>query len=325
LSTKNADGQNFLTDPANAGQRIDKFLSDNLKDISRSRIQKLITRGEVLVGGKHVSKHYRLIEGDSIDINGLAAGSGHGDIIPEAIELSIIYEDEHMLVISKRAGMLVHPASGNNEHTLVNALLYHCRDLSRLSGDDRAGIVHRLDKDTSGLLIVAKNETVHAKLSDMFKQRTIKKTYIALVAGKFEEEKGHIDLPIGRSRIDRKKMSISVDRGRRALTDFEVAQELGRANLLNIYPGTGRTHQIRVHMSYIGHPIIGDKIYGNNISAGIAKKIELKRQFLHAAKLKFVHPVSGKEMEFTDKLPEDLTGPLERLRGEYVSQKQTIE
>jgi len=319
LSTKNADGQNFLTDPANAGQRIDKFLSDNLKDISRSRIQKLITEGKALVGGKHVSKHYRLIEGDNIDISGLSTENGHADIAPEAIELNIIYEDGHILVISKRAGMLVHPASGNNEHTLVNALLYHCKDLSRLSGDDRAGIVHRLDRDTSGLLIVAKNETVHAKLSDMFKNRSIKKTYIALVAGKFEEEKGHIDLPIGRSRIDRKKMSIAVDRGRRALTDFKVDKELGQASLLNIYPGTGRTHQIRVHMSYIGHPIIADKIYGNSVSERLAKKIGLKRQFLHASKLKFVHPVSGKEMEFTDKLPEDLSGPLKRLRGEYVS------
>lgn len=322
MSRKDADGQNFLTDPASAGQRIDKFLSDNLKDISRSRIQKLIIEGKALVGGKHVSKHYRLIEGDSIEICGLATDSGHTDIVPEAIELAIIYEDDHMLVISKRAGMLVHPASGNSKHTLVNALLYHCSSLSRLSGDDRAGIVHRLDRDTSGLLIVAKNETVHARLSDMFKERSIKKTYIALVAGKFEEERGHIDLPIGRSRIDRKKMSIAMDRGRRALTDFEVDEELGRANLLNIYPGTGRTHQIRVHMSYIGHPIIGDKIYGNSTSTGLAKKIELKRQFLHAAKLKFVHPVSGKEMEFSDKLPEDLSGPLERLRGEYVSQKE---
>ena len=319
MSTKNVDGQNFLTGPADAGQRIDRFLSDNLIDVSRSRIQKLIIGGKVLVRGKCVSKHYRLLGGDMIDICGLSTESGQADIEPEAIDLKIIYEDPHMLIISKEAGMLVHPASGNNEHTLVNALLYHCRDLSRLSGDDRAGIVHRLDRDTSGLLIVAKSESVHTKLSDMFKNRTIKKTYIALVAGRFEEENGHIDLPIGRSRMDRKKMAIAADRGRQALTDFEVAQELGQATLLNIFPGTGRTHQIRVHMSYIGHPIIADKIYGNSGTARLAKIIGLKRQFLHAAKLKFAHPVSGKEMEFTDKLPEDLAGPLKRLRGEYVS------
>ncbi len=316
MSKKDHDGQNFLTDSASAGQRIDKFLSDNLKDVSRSRIQKLIGEGKVLVGGSRISKHYRLSEGDNIGISELNTGCGHADINPEAIELDIIYEDEHILVISKEAGMLTHPASGNNEHTLVNALLYHCRDLSRLSGDERAGIVHRLDKDTSGLLIVAKNETVHYKLSDMFKERLVKKTYITLAEGRFEEEKGRIDLPIGRSRIDRKKMSIAVDRGRNSRTDFEVIEEFRQASLLNVYPKTGRTHQIRVHMSYIGHPIIADEIYGNRHAAKLAKKIGLKRQFLHAAKIEFVHPASGKKMEFSLGLPKDLSGPLERLRGE---------
>ncbi len=316
MSKKDGNGQNFLTDSASAGQRIDKFLSDNLNDISRSRIQKLINEGKVLVGGSPVSKNHRLAEGDNIGISELSTDSGQADINPEAIELSIIYEDEHILVISKEAGMLTHPASGNTGHTLVNALLYHCRDLSKLSGDERAGIVHRLDKNTSGLLIVAKNETVHYKLSDMFKKRLISKTYIALVEGRFEEERGHIDLPIGRSRIDRKKMAIAADRGRRSRTDFEVAGEFRQATLLNVYPKTGRTHQIRVHMSYIGHPIIADEIYGNRHSAKLAKKIGLKRQFLHAAKIEFAHPASGKKMEFSDELPEDLSGPLERLKGE---------
>ena len=316
MSKKDGDGQNFLTDSASAGQRIDKFLSDNLKDISRSRIQKLISGGKVLVGNRPVSKNYRLAEDDNIGISELSTGSGQTDIGPEAIELRIIYEDSDILIISKEAGMLTHPASGNNEHTLVNALLYHCKDLSKLSGDERAGIVHRLDKDTSGLLIVAKNETVHYKLSDMFKERLISKTYAALVEGRFEEERGHIDLPIGRSRIDRKKMAIAADRGRRSSTDFEVAGKFRQATLLNVYPKTGRTHQIRVHMSYIGHPIIADEIYGNRHSAKLAKEIGLKRQFLHAAKIEFAHPVSGKKMEFSDDLPEDLSGPLERLKGE---------
>ncbi len=316
MSKKDGDGQNFLTDSASAGQRIDKFLSDNLKDISRSRIQKLISEGKVLVEGEPVSKNHRLAEGDNIGISEFSTGPGQADINPEAIELKIIYEDDDILIISKEAGMLTHPASGNNEHTLVNALLYHCKDLSKLSGDERAGIVHRLDKDTSGLLIVAKNETVHYKLSDMFKERLISKTYAALVEGRFEEERGHIDLPIGRSRIDRKKMAIAADRGRRSSTDFEVAGKFRQATLLNVYPKTGRTHQIRVHMSYIGHPIIADEIYGNRHSAKLAKEIGLKRQFLHAAKIEFAHPVSGKKMEFSDDLPEDLSGPLETLKGD---------
>ena len=189
MSKKDADGQTFIADPANAGQRVDKFLSENLKDISRSRIQKLIAGENVTVGKKAVSKHYRLSEGDCIEVSGLSEAMGQSHIDPEKIDLNIIYEDDDIAVISKEAGMVTHPASGNESHTLVNALLYHFKDLSRLSGEERAGIVHRLDKDTSGLLIAAKNEKVHYKLSDMFKDRQIKKTYIALAEGRFEEER----------------------------------------------------------------------------------------------------------------------------------------
>ena len=316
MSKKDADGQTFLADPAQAGQRIDKFLSENLKDISRSRIQKLIGGEKVLVNGSAVSKHHKLSQGDSIKISGLAEASAQAHIDPEAIDLNIIHEDENIAVISKEAGMVTHPASGNNSHTLVNALLYHFKDLSKLSGEERAGIVHRLDKDTSGLLIAAKNEKVHYLLSDMFKERTIKKTYIALVEGVFEEEKGKIDLPIGRSRIDRRKMSVSIDTGRKSVTHFEVKQEFRQAALLHVYPMTGRTHQIRVHLSYIDHPIICDGIYGNRHSAKLAKKIGLTRQFLHAWKLEFVHPITKKKMEFEDPLPEDLSVPLKKLQGE---------
>jgi 23S rRNA pseudouridine1911/1915/1917 synthase len=316
LSKKDADGQTFLADPAQAGQRIDRFLSENLKLISRSRIQKLIAGKMVLVNGSGVSKHYRLSPGDSIQVQGLEGASGQNHIDPEAIDLDIVYEDEHIAIISKEAGMVTHPASGNTSHTLVNALLYHFKDLSKLSGEERAGIVHRLDKDTSGLLIAAKNERVHYLLSDMFKDRAIKKTYIALAEGVFEEEKGKIDLPIGRSRIDRRKMSVSIDKGRSSVTRFEVASEFRQAALLHVSPMTGRTHQIRVHLSYIGHPIIADRIYGSRHSERLAMRIGLKRQFLHAWRLEFVHPITGKKMEFEDPLPEDLSLPLERLKGE---------
>lgn len=316
MSKKDADGQTFLADPAQAGQRIDKFLSENLKDISRSRIQKLIGGGKVLVAGSPVSKHYRLSEGDVIELTGLSRAMKPPGADPEDIDLDIIYEDDHIIIVSKEAGMVTHPAYGNNSHTLVNALLYHCRDLSRLSGEERAGIVHRLDKDTSGLLIAAKNETVHYKLSMMFKDRLIKKTYTALVEGRFEEDRGKIDLPIGRSRIDRKKMSVSADSGRDSVTRFEVKEEFRQAALLTVRPMTGRTHQIRVHLSYIGHPIIADGTYGTRYSEKLAKKIGLKRQFLHAGGLKFTHPITGEEMEFYDDLPEDLSIPLDNLRGE---------
>ncbi|MES0342440.1 MAG: RluA family pseudouridine synthase, partial [Candidatus Humimicrobiaceae bacterium] len=253
--------------------RIDKFLSKNLEDVSRSRIQKLITEGKVLVNGARVSKHHRLVCGQEISIEDLSSINTSSNITAEEIDLKIVYEDKSILVISKEAGMLTHPAPGNENHTLVNALMYHCKNLSKLSGEERAGIVHRLDKDTSGLLITAKDENVHHRLSEMFAERKVKKTYIALAEGRFKEDTGEIKLPIGRSRINRKKMSVAIDNGRDAVTAFEVAEEFRQATLLNIYPRTGRTHQIRVHLNYIGHPIIADKVYGSRFSAKIAKKI----------------------------------------------------
>ena len=314
MSTKEADGHLFKIDSALSGERIDKFLSKNLKDVSRSRIQKLITEGKVLVNGAQVTKHHKMQSGEEIKIEDLSSINTSPNIIAEEIDLNIIYEDKSILIISKEAGMLTHPAPGNESHTLVNALMYHYKNLSKLSGEERAGIVHRLDKDTSGLLIVAKDENVHHRLSTMFSDRTIKKTYIALAEGRFKEEKGEIKLPIGRSRIDRKKMSIAIDNGRDAVTAFEVVEELRQATVLNIYPRTGRTHQIRVHLNYIGHPVIADQVYGTRFSSKIAKKIGLERQFLHASKLSFTHPVTEKLMEFEDPLPPDLLKSLEKLR-----------
>ena len=316
MSTKEANSHLFKIDPEYSGERIDKFLSNNLKDVSRSRIQKLITEGKVLVNGAMVTKHHRLICGAEINITDLSSINHNPAINAEAIDLNIVYEDKSLLVISKEAGMLTHPAPGNDRHTLVNALMYHCKNLSKLSGDERAGIVHRLDRDTSGLLVVAKDENVHHRLSAMFADRKIKKTYIALAEGRFEEDRGEIKLPIGRSRIDRKKMSVAIDNGRDAITAFEVEEEFRQAALLSVYPQTGRTHQIRVHLAYIGHPIIADQVYGSRFSSKIAKKIGLERQFLHAAKLVFTHPVTEKVMEFEDPLPPDLAKSLENLRRE---------
>ena len=314
MSTKEADSYLFKIDPELSGERIDKFLSRNLEDVSRSRIQKLITEGKVLVNGARVSKHHKLVCGQEISIEDLSSANTGPDIAAEEIDLKIIYEDKSILVISKEAGMLTHPAPGNEKHTLVNVLMYHSKNLSKLSGEERAGIVHRLDKDTSGLLIAAKDENVHHRLSEMFADRKVKKTYIALVEGRFKEDRGEIKLPIGRSRIDRKKMSVAIDNGRDAITAFEVVEEFRHAALLNIYPRTGRTHQIRVHLNYIGHPIIADQVYGSRSSSLVAKNIGLQRQFLHASKLEFTHPVTEKLMEFEDPLPKDLSESLEKLR-----------
>lgn len=293
--------------------RIDKYLSGELKHLSRSRIQKLIGGGDVAVNGSAVSKHYSLSQGDNITISSLESVSEQ-QIKPEKIKLNIIYEDIHIAVISKEAGMVTHPAAGNQSHTLVNALLYHFKDLSKMSGEDRAGIVHRLDRDTSGLLIVAKDEKAHSLLSEMFAERKIKKTYIALVEGRFTEKKAKIDLPIGRSRLDRRKMSVSIDEGRRSVTSLSVMEQYDKAALIHAYPRTGRTHQIRVHLSYIGHPIIADDTYGTRQSEKLAKKIGLKRQFLHAFRLEFTHPFNKKEMKFEDPLPPDLAKALDKLK-----------
>jgi 23S rRNA pseudouridine1911/1915/1917 synthase len=316
LSKKENDTLNFTVDAGSSGQRIDKFLTVKAKNISRSHIQNVIGRGKVKVNGRVVNKHYRLAENDKITIEGFKEDQSHTAVEPQKINLKIVYEDQYLLVISKKPGMLTHPVPGFDKNTIVNALLYHYDKLSDLSGRERAGIVHRLDKDTSGLLVVAKDDNTHRLLSDKFKEREIKKTYTALVWGSFSERKGEIVLPIGRSRLDRKKMSISIDRGREAVTRFEVVEEFKNAALLDIHPETGRTHQIRVHLSYIGHPIIGDQTYGSSQSKKMSREIGAERQLLHARKLEFSHPVTGKQIVLEDKLSGDLLKCLKILRGE---------
>jgi 23S rRNA pseudouridine1911/1915/1917 synthase len=313
LIKKEGGGSSFKVDASGSGQRIDRFLTGRAKNISRSYIQNIINQKKIKVNGQAISKHYRLARGDLITIEDLKR-TASSEIEPEKISLKIVYEDASLAVISKKAGILTHPTPQRKNHTLVNALLYHYRKLSGLSGRDRAGIVHRLDKNTSGLLIVAKDDAAHGLLSDMFKKRLIKKTYAALVWGSFSSRKGEIILPIGRSGLDRKKMSISIDRGREAVTKFEVAEEFAGSTLLDIHPETGRTHQIRVHLSYIDHPVIGDEVYGTKQSQRLARDLGLERQFLHARRLEFTHPVTGKQLKIEDRLAGDLQKCLRVLR-----------
>ncbi|MBU4314580.1 MAG: RluA family pseudouridine synthase [Actinobacteria bacterium] len=314
--SKREDGTlSFTVDAGSSGQRIDKFLTSRIENTSRSHIQNIIGRDKVKVNGKVVNKHYRLAENDRVTIEGFKEGGPYTEVTPQKINLRVVYEDQYLLVISKKSGVLTHPVPGFSKDTIVNALLYHYDKLSNLSGKDRAGIVHRLDKDTSGLLIIARDDNTHRLLSEKFKEREIKKTYTALVWGSFSESKGEIILPIGRSRMDRKKMSISIDRGRDAVTRFEVKEEFENSTLLDIHPETGRTHQIRVHLSYIGHPIIGDAIYGSAESKKMAEELGIGRQFLHAKRLEFTHPVTGKQIVLEDKLEDDLLRCLKILRG----------
>lgn len=314
MSKKENGTLSFIVDTAGSGHRIDKFLTEKIKDTSRSRIQDIIGSRKVQVNGKVITKHYRLTEDDRITIEDLLENNSRIEVEPQNINLKVVYEDQYLLVISKEPGILTHPTPSRRKDTIVNALLYHYSKLSGLSGKERAGIVHRLDKDTSGLLIIARDDNTHRLLSEMFKKRRIKKTYTALAWGSFSENEGQIVLPIGRSRLDRKKMSISIDRGREAFTGFEVRERLKDSALLDVYPATGRTHQIRVHLAYIGHPIIGDELYGTRGSRDLAKELGLKRQFLHAGKLKFTHPVTGETMELEDRIPGDLKKCLENLR-----------
>ncbi|MDD3628715.1 MAG: RluA family pseudouridine synthase [Candidatus Humimicrobiaceae bacterium] len=305
----------FIVDAESSGQRIDRFLTCKIKDESRSYIQSIISDSKVKVNGQIVSKNYRIAEKDIITVEFTGKRDSNSVIKPQKINLKIVYEDSYLLVISKEPGMLTHPVPGSDKDTVVNALLYHCDTLSDLYGRDRAGIVHRLDKDTSGLMIVAKNNNIHQLLSEKFKNREIKKTYSALVLGRFMEKRGEIIMPVGRSRLDRKKMCVSIDTGRNAVTEFEVKEEFENMTLLDVYPETGRTHQIRVHLSYIGHPVIGDKVYGNSESKKMARELELKRQFLHAKRLEFNHPVTGKDVILEDELADDLLRCLKVLRG----------
>lgn len=290
------------------GVRIDSWLAANMEDYSRSYIQKLCLDGNIWVNGTQVKSNYKLKEDDRITVN--VPDAQMLDIEAEDIPLDIVYEDEHIIVINKPKGMVVHPAVGNYSGTLVNALMKHCGDsLSDINGIIRPGIVHRIDKDTSGLLVVAKSNLAHERLSEKLKTHDIRREYIALVDGIIYENSGKIDAPIGRHPVERKKMSVNLENGRNAVTHFKVLERFQTATYLELKLETGRTHQIRVHMAYINHPIIGDNVYGRK-----KQKYKTKGQVLHALRLQFQHPVTGEDMKFETAVPEYFQGILEDLR-----------
>ncbi|MBR6408392.1 MAG: RluA family pseudouridine synthase [Clostridia bacterium] len=292
----------------NTGERLDKFIGDSIDDITRNAAQKLIADGNVAVNGAGAAKNYKTREGDLITVT--LPDPKELSILPQDIKLCIIYEDDCLLVVNKPKGMVVHPAPGNYDGTLVNALLHHCRgSLSGINGVIRPGIVHRIDKDTSGLLMVAKNDSAHLSLSEQIKEHSFKRQYDAVVYGVVKNDCGKIDLPIGRHPIDRKKMTVTDKNSREAVTLYEVVRRYEGFTHVRLTLQTGRTHQIRVHMAHIGHPVAGDPVYG-------PKKVitQLCGQCLNATVLGFVHPETKEYMEFNSGLPDYFTDFLNRLK-----------
>ena len=287
----------------NGGERLDVFLARLSPDLSRSRIRGLIDDGHVTVDGRPGKASMRLSAGEIVTLE--LPPPSPADLQPWDIPLSIVFEDEHLMVIDKPAGMTVHPAPGNEDHTLANAVLAHAPDIEGIGGERRPGIVHRLDKDTSGLIVVAKNERTHAHLSEQFKSRGVSKVYLALVAGHPSPPEADIDAPIGRRPHDRQRMAV-VSTGRPAITRYRVVTSYKRSTLVEARPRTGRTHQIRVHLASVGHPVVGDAVYGRPVAG-------LSRQFLHAHRLAFLHPSSREVVRFRAELHDDLRSYLDRL------------
>ena len=288
------------------GKRIDAYLSEKLEDMSRVTVQRLLSNGKILVNHKMVKSSYKVQEGDKIQIE---------EEIPvevslkaQDIPLDVIYEDKDIIVVNKPKGMVVHPANGNPDGTLVNAIMAMCKgSLSGIGGEIRPGIVHRLDKDTSGIIVVAKNDKAHINLSEQIKEHRVKKTYIALVRGIVKENEATINMPIGRSEKDRKKMAVT-KKGKEAITHFRVLERYDKYTLLQVNIETGRTHQIRVHLSQIGYPIVGDEVYSNG-----KNEWNIKGQCLHAKSLEFTHPITGEKMYLEARLPEYFENMLEDL------------
>ena len=286
--------------------RIDKFLSNEIKEFTRSQIQMMIEEGLVLVNDKVIKSNYKLKINDEITV--FIKEPELTDIEPQDIPLDVIYEDSDIIVINKPSGMVVHPALGNYKDTLVNALLYHCKDLSGINGKIRAGIVHRIDKDTSGLLVACKNDLAHKNLSEQFMEHKVNKIYYCLVNGVIPHNMGVIDAPIGRDPQSRQQMAV-VENGKDARTHFKVLERFEKNTLVEVKLETGRTHQIRVHMKYIGYPLVGDPVYG------VRKVVGENGQFLHAKKLEFYHPRTNEFLSFETELPEDFTQLIKDLRN----------
>lgn len=288
--------------------RVDKYLTTELDTMSRSKVQNLIADGYVFVNGETIKANYKLEAGDKVEV--FVPEPEAVDVEAEDIPLDIIYEDKDIVLVNKAQGMVVHPGAGNPNGTLVNALLFHIKDLSGINGEIRPGIVHRLDKDTSGILIVAKNDEAHVNLSEQLQNRTVKRKYWALVHGVLPHEHGTINAPIGRDPKDRQKFTV-IKGGKEAISHFRVLERIQKFSLMEVSLETGRTHQIRVHLNYIDHPVAGDKIYGPK------KSLEGNGQFLHARMLEFTHPRTGETMSFEAELPALFEETLDRLRKDY--------
>jgi len=300
--------QEFVVAPEEAGVRIDRYLSDQCQDISRSYLQKLLKEQSVLVEEKPVKSNYKVNAGDRISLT--LPEIREPEIMPEEIPLDIVYEDKDIILINKPKGMVVHPAAGHYSGTLVNGLMSHCRsELSGINGVMRPGIVHRIDMDTTGVLIVCKNDMAHNSISEQLKEHSITRRYAAIVHGVIKDDEGTINAPIGRHPIDRKKMSINEKNGREAVTHYRVLERFRQFTYIECQLETGRTHQIRVHMASIGHPLLGDSVYGP------AKcPFRLTGQTLHAGVLGIIHPRTGEYMEFTAPLPDYFEELLRKLR-----------
>jgi len=296
----------FVCDEASAGTRLDVFLSEQA-DVTRSAAQKLIESGDVTVSGKTASKNYKLKKGDEIVF--MLPEPVDLEAVPENIPLDIVFEDSELIIVNKPQGMVVHPAAGHGTGTLVNALLYHAQGrLSAINGVIRPGIVHRIDKDTSGILAIAKTNEAHLSLSEQISEKTVKREYICVCDGIIKTKKGIIDAPIGRDPSNRLKMAVTPTNSKKAITHFEVLEYFEKATLVKCVLETGRTHQIRVHMKYIGHPVMGDPLYASS------DPLKLGGQALHARVIGFVHPKSGEYMEFSKEPPEKFLSLLDDLR-----------
>ncbi len=300
----------WTVDEDDLGIRIDRFLSEELEDYSRTQIQQLIKDEKILVNNKPVKANYKLSLNDQIEVK--IEPPKVLNIDKENIPLEIVYQDRDVAVVNKPRGMVVHPAPGNYSGTLVNALLYHLTDLSGINGIMRPGIVHRIDKDTSGLLVVAKNDKAHEGLAKQFKEHSIERIYVALVHGLIPHDKGTIDAPIGRDPKNRLKMTVTYNNSKNALTHFVVIERFTNHTLIECKLETGRTHQIRVHMQYIGYPLVGDPVYGSK-----KEELAIAGQALHAKTLGFTHPTTLERLTFTSDLPNDFLQVLQKLRENH--------
>lgn len=321
----------IVVPPKQSKERLDVYLTHQVENATRNKVQQAIEAGLVLVNGRRVKASHPIAPGEVLDIT--LSRPPRTDAVPENIPLDIVYEDDQLLIVNKAAGMVTHPAYGNYTGTLVNALLHHCNSLSHVNTPLRPGIVHRLDKETTGLMVVAKNDVAHQLLAKQFSKRTIDREYWAIVWGKFKEGRGTIEASLGRSKRDRKKVTVTAD-GKHAETEYEVLKEFEFLSLVRLKLKTGRTHQIRVHLAHIGHPVFGDPTYAgrSNTWGGLSGKRAqeaanllklISRQALHAKTIGFVHPATKREVKFDSELPEDMQSVLQDLKGERSLVLQT--